>query len=379
MADNDFEMAEEQLRSVPGESTDSKKGQDFDRPEGIDNYDPSRGGFDTSQNFSDSRDDFDFDDDDDWQDSDDVSMSRQPRKEESESEPEKQGEEPAEEDNRSDDASQEDEELFERLGKLQEDLINLTGEDTVLKVKGEELKLKDLKPDEAVMYLQRGIRSGQIFDELSNRRNEIDSQHQQLQSERQQLNQLAQQLQNMRGEEGQKKSSGFKAMEINDHDDDETRMMKERYNALAEEMEGMRSKSQEAEVQSAQAQIESEIKKHSEDYPMASIDEVWAIKAFSPDTPIEKAMEASHNHYASSDFLEKAIKANPQFAREYEQKVIREYASKKQKSKPVSTRRSHSGATSRISDKESAPPRDFDDASDLARQYISEMESLTRK
>ena len=261
--------------------------------------------------------------------------------------------------------------------KIREDILARVEDDTMLKIKGKEVRAGDLSKEELVMHLQKGIRADDLFNEVADMRR-------QLEQERALVSKGAQAVQQLIDQQGSPQKSQDPALtqvleklkvdEFNDTPTEKT--LKVLASELVQEVDTLRRDVQQGKVHTYESEVVGEIRTLKKQFPLASVDEVLAVKTSHPDASLERLMEAGHNYYASLDFVKESLSNNPQAKREYDDEVIRNYNAQKGKTKNVPLRRSRTSGSEKVSTK--ARPKmgfnyDFDNAEALGMEYLKEV------
>ena len=348
--DFDFEANEEKLSKEPDD--DSSVNDDRDEPDD-DDYLP---------------DDEAYMGDDEDVDLDDLSDETEPEEEEEEEEAKEEPEEkPAETDDAEDPYS-----------KIREDILKTVDEDTILKIKDKELRAGDLSKEELVMYIQKGVRADDLFNEAAGMRRQLEQERALVTKGAQAVQQL---LDQQGSSEQQSQDPAMKEvldkLKVDEYNDTPTeKTLKVLATELIKEVGTLRNDVQEGQRNTYESAVVGEIKSLKKQFPLASVDEVLAVKTSHPDASLERLMEAGHNYYASLDFVKQSLSNNPQAKREYDDEVIRNYNATKGKTKNVPLRRSRTSGSKKVSEK--ARPRmgfefDFDNAEALGKDYLNEV------
>jgi len=271
---------------------------------------------------------------------------------------------------------------------VQADVLKYVDGNTILKVKGVERKASELSPKEMVVYLQKGMNADRLFQEHATSKRELDRQ-------RAIVEQSATALQNefAKREAGQSggltdKGRGLGLvttlpdyLKPNADDTQEIQQWKESQVRMLDEHNAMKM------YISGTAQRETDTKKVnevialSETYPLASIDEVLAVKSVRPDVDSEELMRASHNYYTGNDFMKKAMDANPTYKREYDASVIKSYLAKKGSAPKIPGKKVRSSGVDKVSfgKERKNTMRTFEDADKLSRQYARELSRMSKE
>lgn len=253
--------------------------------------------------------------------------------------------------------------------KIRDDILQVVGEDTVLKIKGQDVRAGDLTPEELVVVLQKGIHSDRTFQENASVRKELE----QRQASVEQGARIVQDMMSRYGTPEDKKPILPKELQVNEYDDEQVKGLKGIIGELHTQVNQLSQTTEDADSRQREGQIVSEINTLSKNYPQASIDEVIAIKAMRPDLNTEDVMRTSHDHYISKKFIIGALESNPELKREIKQAYIKEYALERGKAKKVDQRRVRSSGGTKVSTKPKriAKNYDFASADELAEEYLA--------
>lgn len=267
--------------------------------------------------------------------------------------------------------------------KVRDDIISTLqdGEDTMFTVKGKQYRAGDIPSAEWVNIIQKGIRGDQIFQETAQLRRELER-------ERELVNRGTEQVQRLLEEYGQggKQKPGKDArvpdfLKPNDLDSDQEKLLKQYAADVTQRVAALEASTQDSEIKQYENQVLTEVKELAKEYPVASVDEVLAVKAQYPKERLEDLMRMSNQYYSSLDFLRKALEANPTAARELEETFVRKYNAKKSKARNVGVKRSRTSGSKKVSTQQAMKPgKDFtfDNAEDIARDYLAEVRRLRK-
>jgi len=265
--------------------------------------------------------------------------------------------------------------------KIREDIIKTLpdGEDTLFIVKGKEYRAADIPAKEWVNVLQKGLRADQLFAEMGERRRTLE-QEQEL---ARQATAQAQRLLDEYGRGGKAKvqetTSVPDFLKPNELDTEEMKLLKQYAADVTNRVATLESGVQNSEVKQYENEILNEVKTLSKEFPVASVDEVLAVKSLYPKEKIEDLMRLSNQYYSSLEFLQKALEANPTAARELEEKIVKKHYAKKGKPRNVGVKRSRTSGSKKVSTKPTKKPGfdfGFDDAEEGARDYLTEIKRL---
>jgi len=255
--------------------------------------------------------------------------------------------------------------------KVKEDLLKIVGEDAVAKIKGKEIAVKDLTPEETMFYLQRGIRSDDVFKEASEMRKEAEK----IKEGASQSASLFNQMMSKRGDQPFGKPSDGEAtypkgIQEEEMDSEEVKSQKEVSRQMFDELQELKGQAGEARILRGEQELFGTIEKHRPDFPLASTEETICVKAMYKDVPIDKIMQESDKKYGSTDFVEKVFKHRPDIKRHFYDKFVSAYVAKK----PTQTKivEKPSGGTRVKSGLENKPPRTFEEATEAAKKALAE-------
>jgi len=257
---------------------------------------------------------------------------------------------------------------------VQDEVLRLVGNDTIIKIKGVERKLSELSPEEIVLGIQKGIRADQIFNEMSGERKKLEEDRALVEKGATFVQQYIDRVQSGKGLGGETVNPQLIALlKPNPDDTEETLYLKQNLAANIDRMSQFENQYRINEHQTRMQGIANEVLGLAGEYPMASVDEVIAIKAARPNAHTEDIMRAAHNYYCSEEHIKNAITANPVFKREYEAEVIKNYLGKKQGAKKIPGVKSGASNSEKVSERARSPISDFDSADAAAKAYLNEL------
>lgn len=265
----------------------------------------------------------------------------------------------------------------EQQAAVQAEVLRIAGADTILRVKGVDRKLSDLRPEEIPMLLQKGIRADQLWQEAASERKKIAE-------ERELVERGARVVQNLLDQQqrgGGREESAEQIPEYlrpNPDDSDEVRFYKTQQLELMGKVKTMEKSFQDAEQAQKEGAFVGELKSLQREFPMASMDEIVAIKSARPDLNTALLVQKSHEYYSSSDFIEKAFKANPTALREFEERIVQNYLARKQGSKKVPGLPATSGSSKNVSERPRPRITDFNSADSYARKHVEDAQRAER-
>lgn len=264
---------------------------------------------------------------------------------------------------------------------IKEQVLRLVGDTAVVKIKGVEKPLKSFAPEEVVNWISKAMRADQVFNEAAATRKQVEEERRQLEEHRALLEKGAAMVQDRlagTGEKGRPEEGNLPDfLKPGAYDTDEVTALKQfaaQQQQRLDKLEGTFTRSQQ---QDKIKSVQSEIETLSKEYPMASKDEVLAVKLAHMDTPTEELMRMAHDYYAGGEHIETAMKNNPTFKREYDEKVIKQYLARKQSAKKIAGQpAAANSSSSKVSERGKTPIRNFDDAYKASRAYLRESKRL---
>lgn len=239
---------------------------------------------------------------------------------------------------------------------------------TVIKVKGIERDIKDLTPEEIRVRIQKGDRFYQEMDSLADQRRQLDADRQKVNSDAEQVNRLMGQY--SKPPQQQRQAQLPEGLRPHDDDTDNEKNLKGYIAQLATQVNDLQRGQVETRQTTESDAMLNEVDNLVEDYPLASREEVLAMKAVRPDIGTRELMEVSHNYYSSDKFIDKYFEVNPDKLREIQEKAQVKLAANKQKAgrKAVARKKAGSIVSSKTSDKKKKIPRNFDEIEALMPQ-----------
>ncbi len=271
---------------------------------------------------------------------------------------------------------------------VKDQVLKIVGPDAILKVKGIEKKASDLTPQEMTVYLQKGMNADRLFQEHAAAKKQVDS-------ERETVRQSALALQEYMKEHpagrtgsqsGLADGSGYITKlpdYLKPHPDDtpEVQQWKESQVQMLDEFNAMKRYVVGNAQQAVDQKKVDDVVALRDTYPMASIDEVLAVKSVRPNVDSEELMRASHNYYSGTDFMKKAMTANPTFKREYDAEVIKSYLAKKGGAPKIPGKKARGSSIEKVSfgGERKNVKGTFEDADKLSRQYLHEVDKMEKE
>jgi len=261
--------------------------------------------------------------------------------------------------------------------KIKADVLKIVGNDAVLTIKGVDRKVADLTPQEIKNYLQKSIRADQSFNETAAWKKQLEAERQKLEADRALVERAAATVQDyllkLEGKPKANQPNVEALLKINEDDPEETVALKSLLGNTLERLNRIEGKDVQSSQERKVAALISDVESFRTDYPMASADEVLAIKAVRPEVDTEALMKASHEYYSGEGHIAAALNANPEAKRKYDEYVIQNYLAQKAKTKTVPGLKSGASSVDKVSTKASKPPRDFNAAEDQARAFLKDL------
>jgi hypothetical protein len=259
-----------------------------------------------------------------------------------------------------------------------EDMLKYLDEDgggTKYVIKGKEYDLRDLSPQEFKDRFSKAGRFYQRMEELSAKEKTL--------TERERLAEegarRSQEIMRKYGDQGTTEQVKVPdALKVREDDMDEVKALKE----INAELYTKLGKLEQGYQQQAQTMTEQELYRQLDtlttEFPMASKEEIVAVKYNYPDADLRTIAENSHNNRMSDDHFNAVTNAHPDKIREIEEKAIEKFLAKKQTAKRVSRKKSSSTVSSKSSDKKTRTPRTFDEAreEDMKKGYEDYLDRL---
>jgi len=262
------------------------------------------------------------------------------------------------------------------VGKAAEQVLKYVGGDTLVRIKGTERPLKDFSPQEIVNWIQKSARADQVMQEAAASRRQVETERRQLEEHRALLEKGAAMVQDQLGgrKDGETQEGNLPDfMKPGQFDTEEVAALK-RFSAQQQQrldrLEGSFSQRQKTDQLRG---IQQEVENLKKDYPMASLDEVLAVKLAHPEVSSAELMEMAHKYYSSQEHIDSAFKSNPTYKREYDEAVVKQYIARKQSAKKIAGQPITAGSSSsKVTEKAKVPIRSFDDATRASHAYLRE-------
>jgi hypothetical protein len=261
--------------------------------------------------------------------------------------------------------------------KTEEDLIVKTiGKDAFLRVKGKDYPLADFTPEEIRTFLQKGLRADQLMRESADARKAMDQERLTLQAQQAQVQQYIQQymVQPSGARPGQPAPPVPPELQVSEYDAPEVAALKKTVVDLKTQFDQIASGYRQQETSRGEQALVNEINSHRETYPLASLEEVIAVKLMYPQAPVEQLMQKSNEFYASEKYVEKVLQHKPELARALEDKAVAKYLAKKGQVQNVPGRKSGGGPGHVVSkDEEITEKYDFEAAQARVKKMLANL------
>ena len=295
-------------------------------------------------------------------------------------------------------AEEEEEETVEEEAKEEKEEVEVdenleairklidTGEETLGKVKGEEVDFSKLTPKERLALQQKGYRFYQEMEELSQLKDNLRAFENELNRNAEQFIKLSQSGQLPGKPSGQQTEATMPVeLQDNEYDDEKARALKawgrsqwEQNQQLSKKVSTLESGYNQEATLREQKKIIDEVERVVEDYPVASKEEIIAIRAFNPQISAEKIARVSQKHYGSVDFVNKVFTHCPEVKRHFYEEFAKDLASKKTRTQRIA-RRPSSSSSKAVTEKQEKPKGkdyDWDDAKADALKRIRALKEI---
>lgn len=241
--------------------------------------------------------------------------------------------------------------------KVKEDLLKVVGQDAIAKIKGREYRIKDWTPQEVLFYLQKGFRADESMREADAIKKTAESQIASLSEKADLANRM------LRGgspeqplRQPSEKVTVPEELKEDQYDDAQTKSLKVLGRTLLERLNKVEEQTQLQTLEQAEDRFFKEIDSHKEEYPLASPEEVVAVKAMHPRIPVSEIMAEGDKHYGCIEFVKKVFKHRPDIERQVYEEHVNRYLAGKKKAKVVPQK---STGTAQVS--KGAPKVKFDE------------------
>lgn len=264
--------------------------------------------------------------------------------------------------------------------QVAEAVLKHVGGDTLVRIKGVEKPLKDFSPQEIVNWIQKSARADQVFQEAAASRRQVEEERRRLEEERARLSQEAGQGRGREGSAEPRKGTIPDFLKPGQFDTEEVTALKQFAAEQQQRLERLEGNFSQNQQKDKLRDIQHEVDELAKEYPMASRDEVLAVKLSHPEAPTEELMRLAHNWYSSKDHIDAAFKSNPTYKREYDEAVIKQYIARKQSAKKIAGQPVAAGSSSsKVAEKGKKPIRTFDDATKASHSYLREMRRVSEE
>lgn len=235
--------------------------------------------------------------------------------------------------------------------------LDADGGGTKYKIKGKEYDVRDLTPQE---FKDRFSKAGRFYEAME----ELANERKQVQEKERLAEEGARRSQEIMEKYGGGKPDEVKiptALKVLEDDPEDVRALKEMNAQMYTELQGLKTNYQ----QQAQTMTEQELFRQldtvTKEFPMASKEEIVAVKYNYPDADLRTIAERSHNNRISDPYIDAVLDARPERLREIREKAIEEYLAKKQQVTKVSRKKSSTTVSSKASSAKKRTPRTFDE------------------
>jgi hypothetical protein len=262
------------------------------------------------------------------------------------------------------------------VDKAAEQVLKYVGGDTLVRIKGTERPLKDFSPQEIVNWIQKSARADQVMQEAAASRRQLDTERRQLEEHRALLEKGAAMVQDQLGG---KKDGESQAGNVPDFlkpgqfDTEEVTALKQFSMQQQQRLDRLEGSFTQRQKTDQLRGIQQEVENLKKDFPMASLDEVLAVKLAHPEASSAELMEMAHKYYCSQEHIDAAFKSNPTYKREYDESVIKQYIARKQSAKKIAGQPvAANSSSSKVTEKGKVPIRSFEDATKASHAYLRE-------
>lgn len=259
-----------------------------------------------------------------------------------------------------------------------------TGEETVGKVKGQDVDFSNFSPQERLALQQKGLRFYQAMEEIAQQQDQLKQAEAQLIQNARMLVQAQKtgQLPGGPSNEATIPRELQDKLQENEYDDENTKSLK----AITRDLLGKfsvleQSAQQQQLVQGEQELMNSITELQKEDYPLASTEEIIAVKAMYNDIPIERIAMKSHQKYSSKEHVKKVFDSCPDVRQHFYEDAVNTYLAKQKNRKTVPSK--PLGSSKRIMSEGGPKPKgrdyDWDDAQADINNYLRDIRRAERE
>lgn len=276
----------------------------------------------------------------------------------------------------------------EQAKAVKVELLKIAGEDKILKIKDKEVPLSELTPEEVTFYLQRGIRADDVFKESARVRKEIDDEKSILSQRAELLGRTVRtgEVEQAPGLAFQKETPTPKELEPDDLDTDKETVLKETCRTLITEVNQLKVQGVEQVIRQGEQEFSGEINAHKEDFPLASTEEVIAVRSANSRIPIKEIMRVSDSNYGNIKFVEKVFKHRPDIKRHFTDEIVSDYKHKISKRRGIPEKKSGTAKVTPIATQsklklggKKIEDYSFEDAEALARKAVAKLKEDTEE
>ena len=247
------------------------------------------------------------------------------------------------------------------------------GGGTKYKVKGREYDLRDLSPQEFKDRFSKAGRFHERMEELAQKEKTL--------TERERLaEQGARQSQEiMRRYGGEGKADKVEipdAYKVHEDDMDEVKALKQGYADLYTTVKNLEQGYQQQVQTVTHQELQRQLDTLVQEFPMASKEEIVAVKYNYPDADLRTIAENSHNNRINDQYIDAVFNARPDKLREIEEKAIEKFLAKKQKATKIPRKKASTTVSSKASSATKKTPRTFDEIEAHLDAFKKDMSSF---
>jgi hypothetical protein len=264
---------------------------------------------------------------------------------------------------------------------IAESVLRHVGKDTLIRVKGVEKPIGSFAPAEIVNWLQKSMRADQTMQEAAAQRRQVEEERRKLEERSALLEKGAAMVsERLSGGQGQGQPQAGNVPDFlkpGQYDTEETTALKQFAAQQQQRLERLEGTFSQRQQEDKLRGIQHELEGLAKDYPLASRDEVLAVKLAHPEVSTEDLMRMAHDYYSGGEHIKSAMAANPTFKREYDAEVVKQYIARKNSAKKIAGQpAAANSSSSKVSEKGKIPIRNFDDAAKASYAYLKETKRL---
>lgn len=250
--------------------------------------------------------------------------------------------------------------------KIKEEVINYLSEEeggTKYRIKGKDYDLRDLSPKEFRQRFSLAGRAYQRMEEAAEKEKKLIERERIAEDGARRAQEIIRGQRDTSGEAGKVKTPDFLKEDADDTPNEAA--LKKMNIELLGRVDKLEKTTEEQSIDATEQQIHRQLDELVEEFPMASKEQIIAVKYNYPDANVKDIAERSHNERISDEYLDAVFKARPDKLREIEEKGIEKHLAKKTKAGKVSRKgKSSSTTSSKLSTGTKKVPRTFDDIED---------------